>query len=292
MDIPLLTLHDGNKIPQLAFGTGTSWFKKVGDTEVDQDLVEVTKAAIQKGFYHLDCAEMYGTEEEVGIAIKEAGVPREKLFITNKVNQGIGDIPGAINTSLRKLQIQYFDLYLIHSPYFANSDSDFQRVWKSMEDIKRAGKAKSIGVSNYLRPHIEATLNGATDPPVLNQIEFHPYLQRAGGYISWLRENRVHVGSFKGLTPAFRAPDGPLQEPLARIADAHSTTEAVVLLAWIMQNNIVAVTTTRKPERLDEYVQALQTKLTVEEVQEITDIGSTYHFRTSLGKHFEEDDRS
>lgn len=292
MDIPLLTLHDGNKIPLLAFGTGTSWFKKVGDTEVDQDLIDVTKAAIQKGFYHLDCAEMYGTEEEVGIAIKEAGVPREKLFITNKVHQGIDDIPGAIDASLRKLQVEYFDLYLIHSPYFAKSEGDFHRAWKSMEDIKKSGKAKSIGVSNFLRPHIEATLNGATDPPVLNQIEYHPYLQRAGGYIPWLQKNGIHVGSFKGLTPAFRAPDGPLKEPLARIANAHSTTEVVVLLAWIMQNNIVAVTTTRKPERLDEYAQALQTKLTAEEVQEITDIGSTYHFRTSWGKHFAEDDRS
>lgn len=78
----------------------------------DQNLVNVTKAAIQKGFYHLDCAEMYGTEEEVGIAAKEAGVPREKLFITNKVAQGIDDIPAALEQSLEKLQTKYFDLFV------------------------------------------------------------------------------------------------------------------------------------------------------------------------------------
>lgn len=126
MDIPLLRLRDGNQIPmvsspqpqledsaknlQLAYGTGTAWFKDVGRTKFDQSLVDLTKAAIEKGFYHLDCGEMYGTEEEVGIAIKESGVPREKLFITNKVAQGIADIEAAIDQSLRKMQTDYFDL--------------------------------------------------------------------------------------------------------------------------------------------------------------------------------------
>lgn len=112
--MPSLELRDGNKVPmvrltltsptsnrsrkkrfaandlrQLAFGTGTAWFKKAGDTSLDRNLVEITKTAIQRGFYHLDCAEMYGTEEEVGLAIKEAGVPREQLFITNKVSHSI-----------------------------------------------------------------------------------------------------------------------------------------------------------------------------------------------------------
>ncbi|EHK20638.1 uncharacterized protein TRIVIDRAFT_154427 [Trichoderma virens Gv29-8] len=281
MDIPLLPLCDGNQIPM-----------EVGDTKFDQRLVDLVKTAIEKGFYHLDCAEMYGTEEEVGRAIQESGVPREKLFITNKVAQGIDDIHAAIQESLKKLQTDYFDLYLIHIPFFANSDADFQRAWKSMEEIKRAGKAKSIGVSNYLRPHVKATLAGATIPPSFNQIEFHPYLQRGDNYLSWLRENGLQVGSFKGLTPAFRAPDGPLLEPLARIAKAHDTTEVAVLINWIIQNKVVAVTTTTKPERLDEYAQALKIKLTQDELQEITDVGSTYHFRTSWPEHFEADDRS
>lgn len=161
-----------------------------------------------------------------------------------------------------------------------------------MEEIKEAGKAKSIGVSNYLRPHLEATLDGAVVPPAFNQIEFHPYLQRGDNYLSWMRKNSLEVGSFNGLTPAFRAPDGPLREPLARIAKAHGTTEAAVLINWIIQNNVVAVTTTTKPERLDEYAQALKIKLTQDEIKEITDVGSTYHFRISWPERFEADDRS
>ncbi len=100
-----------------------------------------------------------------------------------------------------------------------------------MEELKKAGKAKSIGVSNYQRPHLEATLKGASEPLVINQIEYYAYLQHLNNYIPWIREHSVQVGSFKSLTPAFRCPDGLLKEPLARIAKAHETTDVVVLLA-------------------------------------------------------------
>ncbi|KAF3063053.1 hypothetical protein CFAM422_010405 [Trichoderma lentiforme] len=306
MNSPLLLLRDGNKIPMLAFGTGTAWFKEAGDTNINQKLVDLIQMAIDKGFYHLDCAEMYGNEEEIGRAIKDSEVPREKFFITNKVSQGIDNIDAAIKESLKKMQLDYFDLYLIHTPYFANLDPDldpdsdafkcaraeFQRKWKSMEKLKTAGLAKSIGVSNYLRHHVEATLDGATIPPVLNQIEFHPYLQRGNDYLPWLCENGLKVGSFKGLTPAFRAPDGPLREPLSRIAEKYGTTEAAVLIKWIIQKGVVAVTTTRDPDRLDEYAQALKITLEDNELQEITDVGLTYHFRASWPEHFKADDRS
>ncbi|PVH71451.1 putative ketoreductase [Cadophora sp. DSE1049] len=285
MDISILALSDGAKIPLLVYGMGTAWFKDVGNTDFDPKLVELVKIAIEKGWYYLDCAEMYGTEEEVGIAIQESGVPREKLFITNKVAQGIEDIPAALDQTNETR-------YLIHIPFFAKSEDDFQRAWKTMEEMKKAGKVKSIGVSNFQRPDLEATLKGASDPPVINQIEYHPYLQRSNNYIPWMRDNGIQVGSFKGLTPAFRAPEGPLKEHLVRIAKSHNATEGAVLIAWLTQTNVVAVTTTTKPERLDEYAQALVIKLTQEELNEITEVGLTYHFRTSWGERFADDDRS
>lgn len=161
-----------------------------------------------------------------------------------------------------------------------------------MEEMKQTGKVKSIGVSNYQRSDIEATLDGATVLPVINQIEYHPYLQRANQYIPWMRQKGIQVASFKGLTPAFRCPEGPLQEPLTRIAKAHNTTQAVVLLSWLIQNDAVAVTTTTRTERLDEYAQALNTKLTQEELHDISEVGSTYHFRTSWPDRYGKDDRS
>ncbi|KAF2009096.1 Aldo/keto reductase [Aaosphaeria arxii CBS 175.79] len=254
MDIPYLPLRDGNKIPM------------VGDTTFNQELVDVAEIAIRKGFHHIDCAEMYDTEQEIGIAIKKA------------VAQGIDDIAAALDHSLEKMQLTYFDLYLIHVPFFAKSDSDFQE--------------KSIGVSNYLRPHLEATLKTATDPPVINQIEYHPYLQRADSFLPWMREHGIQVASFKGLTPAFRCPEGPLVGCLSRIAEAHNTKETSILLAWLIQNGVIAITTTLQPKRLDDYARALTLKLTNEELHEISDVGSKFHFRTSWQEKFEESDRA
>ncbi|KAH6645900.1 hypothetical protein BKA67DRAFT_88964 [Truncatella angustata] len=110
-----------------------------------------------------------------------------------------------------------------------------------------------IGVSNYLRSQVQSTFWSATDLHALGHIECHEYLQRGNDHVPWLRQHRTQVGSFKGLTPAFQAPDGSLQQLLALIANAHDTSHVVALLAWIIQSNIVAVATTRKPERPDDH---------------------------------------
>ena len=99
------------------------------------------------------------------------------------------------------------DRYLIHTPYFASSDEDLQNAWKAMEEVQKAGKAKSIGVSNYLQQHLEATLRTAVSPPVINQIEFQPYLQRANHYVPWMQQKGIDVEAFSkacGLSPKER----------------------------------------------------------------------------------------
>lgn len=129
MEIQSLSLKDGNSIPkvvtprplhnphtviylqmQLGFGTGTAWFKPEGKGPFDQSLVDILKRAIRAGFHHIDCADAYGTEEELGVAIRESGIPRERLFITTKVQDNVLNIPQVIDDSLEKLQLSYVDM--------------------------------------------------------------------------------------------------------------------------------------------------------------------------------------
>lgn len=290
--IPTTTLRDGTQIPVIGYGTGTAWYKDDREGPFVPELVTLLKDAVAAGYRHLDCAEAYGTERELGVSIKECGVSREELFITTKVVETIEDVPRAIDASLEKLQLDYVDLYLVHTPYFAKTDEDLQSAWREMEKVQESGKAKAIGVSSFLRPHMEAILKTATIKPVVNQIEFHPYLQRAGGYVPWLQERGIAVQSFFGLAPITWGKGGPLDGPLEAMAEKHGVDKSAILLRWHLNQNVIPITTTKNPERLQQYLQALDLRLTEEEMNEITSIGLTHHFRIRLSELFDPDDRS
>jgi diketogulonate reductase-like aldo/keto reductase len=182
--------------------------------------------------------------------------------------------------------------YLIHEPFFANNDEDLQVVWKAMEGVKAEGKTKSIGVSNYLRPHMEAILKTAVDPPAVIQLEYHPYLKRANDYVPWMQQQGIVVESFKRLTPVARVPDGPLVPIISRMAKDHGTTDTSIMLSWLMNRCVVVVTTTRKTERLQEYIDALQVKLSPDEIEEISTVGNTHHVRFYFPERYSKDDWS
>jgi diketogulonate reductase-like aldo/keto reductase len=152
--------------------------------------------------------------------------------------------------------------------------------------------ARSIGVSNFQRQHLEAVLEVGTEVPVLNQLELHPYLQRADGFIPWMRENGIEVSSFKTLAPVTVAAGGPLDPVLTSIAAKHNTAVSTVLLSWAIGQNIVPITTTSTSARMDEYLEATALKLSAEEREESTKVGLQHHFRWWGKKFFGEDDRS
>ncbi|KAJ5984397.1 hypothetical protein N7481_006496 [Penicillium waksmanii] len=291
-DIPTLKLNDGSSIPVLGYGTGTAWYKKAGDTSINRELVDSAKSAVKLGFNHLDGAEVYRTEEELGQSIQECGVPRDQLFITTKVDQArIGDIPAAIEESLKKLQLDHVDLYLIHAPFTAKNDAELQAAWAAMEQVKASGKARSIGVSNFLQSHLETILKTANVVPVVNQIEYHPYLQH-GDLVPWQESKGIKTVSYSGLAPITRVPGGPLDPLLSGLAKKYAVHESEILLRWTLDQGYVSITTSSKESRLAGYLRALTFKLTPEEIKEISELGQQKHYRAFWREKFADDDRS
>ncbi|KAH8770118.1 aldo/keto reductase [Diaporthe sp. PMI_573] len=296
--IPHLKLNDGEEIPMIAYGLGTANFKKGGadaGNSIDKKIVADTVTAIKSGYFHLDGADGYGNEAELGLAIKEAGVPRDKLYVVTKLSKPSADktIEQDFTTSLQKLGLDYVDLYLIHSPFFADGDPKLlQQKWAEMEVIKASGRAKSIGLSNFLQKHLEIVLETAKIPPAINQIEFHPYLQH-GDLLDFHRKNNIAVSAYAGLTAVTKAKPGPLDDIYAQLAKKYGVSEGDVALRWILDQGVVAITTSSKEERLTSFLSKLPSfKLTPAEVKLIGDQGKEKHFRGFWNHKFAADDRS
>ncbi|KAI1873541.1 hypothetical protein JX265_005163 [Neoarthrinium moseri] len=290
--LPHLKLNDGNEIPMLSYGLGTARAKDRDATEQDEEVVKLTTMAIKNGYYHLDGAEVYKNEEELGAAIKAAGVPREKLYVVTKLSgTKKQDVQTAFETSLAKLGLDYVDLYLVHAPYLAHTPEELQAVWAKMEAIKDSGKARSIGVSNFLQEHIETVLKTARIPPAINQIEYHPYLQH-GGLVEFHRQNNIAISAYGPLTAVTKAKPGPLDATYADLANKYGVTEADVALRWCLDQGIVAITTSSNEQRLQGYLRKLPSfKLTPKEVETISELGQQKHFRGFWNNRFKDDDR-
>jgi diketogulonate reductase-like aldo/keto reductase len=183
------------------------------------------------------------------------------------------------------------DLYLIPAPFYANSDEDFQKAWKAMEQIKESGKAKSIGVSNYLKPHLEATLKTAKYRPVMNQIEFHPYLQH-GDLLSYHKNENIAVAAYGPLTPVTKAQGGPLDPLLEKLARKYAVGPGEILLRWCIDQGVVPITTSAKEQRMSDYLRVMTFKLTPAEVDEISKAGNEHHYRAFWTNKFKADDRT
>lgn len=277
MAISTLTLNDGNQVPWIAFGTGTALFQR--------DAQNTVETAIANGFTHLDGAQMYENEESLGAGIKASGMPRSALFVTTKLHrlQPGQTAKTALQVSLKKLGLEYVDLYLVHVP--GHHAGHLKEVWKSMEECKREGLSKSIGVSNFEVEHLEEILEGAEFPPSVNQVEIHPYVWKSlQPVIALHKQHNIITSSYGGLSPLFRAPGGPLDPVIEKIRARLESTRGEpvsighVLNKWLEQYGFLVVTTSSKADRMREYLDTANVpQLTAEEIESIENAGAQRH---------------
>ena len=257
--VPIITLNDGNTIPQLGFG--------VFQIE-PENTAEAVGRALEVGYRHIDTAEMYGNEKEVGEAIRASGLDRGDIFITSKLNNGFHepqDAREAFDRTLSDLGFDYVDLFLIHWPLPTLYNGDFVSTWKTLEEFHRDGRARSIGVSNFQIEHLE-TLAAETDTvPAVNQIEAHPYFINDA-----VREyGREHGIVTEAWSPI--AQGGVLEdETITQIAEKVGKTPAQVVLRWHVQRGDIIFPKSVTPSRIRENFELFDFEIESGDMDEIT----------------------
>ncbi|MFZ2014232.1 MAG: aldo/keto reductase [Nocardioides sp.] len=239
--IPGVTLNDERTIPQLGFGV----FKV--EPESTQETVE---QAFEVGYRHIDTAQMYGNEAGVGAAIKAAGIPRDELWITTKLNNGFhrpDDARRTFGESLDRLGLDQVDLFLIHWPLPTRYDGDFVSTWRTLVELRDDGRARSIGVSNFEPDHLRRIVEETGVVPAVNQIEVHPYLTNEAA--------RAANASYGVATEAWSPiAKGQVNDDatIRGIADRLGRTPSQVALRWAIQRGDIVFPKSVRRERMEE----------------------------------------
>ncbi|MDN5858273.1 MAG: aldo/keto reductase [Pseudonocardia sp.] len=241
-DFPTIRLNNGVDIPQLGFG--------VFQIE-PKDTVEAVTTALEAGYRHLDTAQMYGNEVEVGQAIRQVGLDRDEVFVTTKLDNdrhGSDEARAAIDGSLERLGIDYVDLFLIHWPRPAQDR--YVQTWEGFEQIAADGKARAIGVSNFTPAHLERLAAETETVPAVNQIELHPYFQQTE-----LRAyHRDHAIATQAWAPLGQGGSLLRDEKLAEMAQKYGKSPAQVVLCWHRQVGDIVFPKSVTPARVRENI--------------------------------------
>ncbi len=293
-----LTFKNGDTMPQLGLGT---WKSKPGE------VYTAVKFAIKEGYRHIDCAYIYGNEKEIGKAIaaciSKGIVKREELWITSKLwndSHGKKDVLPALHRTLKDLQLDYLDLYLIHWPvaikkdlFYPKSGADMVALdklpvletWKGMEKLVDAGLVRHIGVSNFSIKKIEDLLENASIKPEMNQVECHPYFQQRE-LLTFCKAHNIHFTAYAPLGSGDRpkeikVDDEPklLEDPvIKKIANAHKVSTAQVLISGALHRGISVIPKSVNPNRILQNFQAQELELSVSDLKDIDNLDRSYRF--------------
>jgi 2,5-diketo-D-gluconate reductase A len=239
--IPEITLNDQTTIPQLGFGVF-----QVPPPETER----VVTDALEVGYRHIDTAQMYGNEEGVGAALAASGLAREELYVTTKLNNGFhrpDDARRTFQESLERLKLDRVDLFLIHWPLPGRYDGDFVSTWETLVELRDAGLATSVGVSNFQPAHLDRIIEATGVVPAVNQIEAHPYFPNDAARAADVR----HGIATEAWSPIARGrvADDPR---IIEIAESVGRTPAQVTLRWHLQRGDIVFPKSMRPERMRE----------------------------------------
>lgn len=247
-------LNNGSSIPQIGLGVWKA---------TDEDVAQAVEWALKAGYRLIDTAAIYKNEGGVGEGIRNSGVPREEIFVTTKLwngDQGYESAHQAFNDSLKRLGLDYVDLYLIHWPVAGK----YKDSWRAMEEIYESGKAKAIGVSNFHKHHLEDLMADAKVKPVLDQIELHPTLTQEP-LREYLKSIDIAVESWSPLGQGTI-----LSNPvLVEIGKKYNKTAAQVIIRWHLQNDIIVIPKSVHEERIQENFDVFDFELTADDIQKI-----------------------
>ncbi|MCM3633431.1 aldo/keto reductase [Paenibacillus camelliae] len=260
------TLTNGVQMPWLGIGV----FK----VEEGPELVQAVKFAIKHGYRSIDTASIYGNEEGVGQAIREAleetRLTREDLFITSKVwnaDLGYDSTIAAYETSLQKLGLDYLDLYLIHWPV----EGKYKEAWRALETLYKEGKVRAIGVSNFQVHHLTDVMKDAEIVPMINQVEYHPRLTQKE-LQAFCMEHNIQLEAWSPLMQGQLLDNPVLQE----IAASYHKTVAQIIIRWDLQNGVITIPKSTKEHRIVENSSVFDFELTKEDMARIDQLNENH----------------
>ena len=258
-----IKLNNGIEIPYIGLGT----YELRGKTAN-----ESVNTALEAGYRLIDTAESYYNEEEVGEAIKNSRIPRDEIFVTTKLaneNHGFNYTLRAFKGSLKRLGLDYVDLYLIHWP----SDRLRDETWKAFEFLLREGSCRSIGVSNYTVRHLKELLSISSTVPAVNQIEFNPYIYQKE-ILNLCREKNIQL---EGYTPLARTKKFT-ESVLKNISKKYSRSKAQILIRWSLQHNVITIPKSSDRNRIKENINVFDFEIADDDMQKLNSLNENLRF--------------